>query len=141
MDCPVATDSPAIPFSTPAPLLDEAMGIFKTLLRFDTSNPPGQEKECADWCVEQLRKAGVTDIKVFDATTDECVSCCPFVRAYTHRTNFACLSGSACLDVDVRMVHFENTSLPCVHMHGRPLVHCGARSLRACLARFLNRKT
>jgi acetylornithine deacetylase/succinyl-diaminopimelate desuccinylase-like protein len=63
-----------VPFSTPTELLDEAMAIFKTLLRFDTSNPPGQEKACADWCVEQLQAAGVTDIKIFDATTDQVVS-------------------------------------------------------------------
>lgn len=61
-----------MPFGTAGPLLDEAKDIFKTLLRFDTSNPPGMEKECADWCIQQLRDAGVDDIKIFDADTDEC---------------------------------------------------------------------
>lgn len=57
--------SPQIPFNTPAELLEEAKDIFKALLRFDTSNPPGQEKECADWCIEQLRNAGVKGKRVF----------------------------------------------------------------------------
>jgi len=60
-----AFQEPPIPFNTPDAFLEEAMAHFKRLLQFDTSNPPGQEEACADWCREQLEKVGI-QVRVMD---------------------------------------------------------------------------
>jgi acetylornithine deacetylase/succinyl-diaminopimelate desuccinylase-like protein len=47
-----------------AALEDETMRHFQTLLRFDTSDPPGREKELADYLVEVLEAEGIP-VQVF----------------------------------------------------------------------------
>lgn len=50
--------------ATPIPPLEaetvaEAVEIYKELLRFDTTNPPGNERPCIDWIAELLRREGI----------------------------------------------------------------------------------
>ncbi len=40
-------------------LVAEAVDQFKTLIRFDTTNPPGNERPAIDWIAEQLRREGI----------------------------------------------------------------------------------
>lgn len=40
----------------------EALADFQTLLRFDTTNPPGNERACALWIAEQLRNIGLDPV-------------------------------------------------------------------------------
>jgi acetylornithine deacetylase/succinyl-diaminopimelate desuccinylase-like protein len=39
--------------------VEEAVGIFKSLLRFRTVNPPGDERSCISWIAGLLRKEGI----------------------------------------------------------------------------------
>lgn len=39
---------------------DEVVSILQQLLRFDTTNPPGNELPAAQWCAEQLSAAGLS---------------------------------------------------------------------------------
>lgn len=52
--------------TTPVPLdpetVQEAVEIFKALLRFNTVNPPGNEKPLIDWVAELLRKEGIEPV-------------------------------------------------------------------------------
>ena len=38
---------------------DEALGHFKTLIRFKTVNPPGNEKPAAEYLAEEFSKEGL----------------------------------------------------------------------------------
>jgi acetylornithine deacetylase/succinyl-diaminopimelate desuccinylase-like protein len=52
------------PVTTPESLPAEALDLLVALLRFDTTNPPGNEGPCAAYIVEQLRAAGVEPVVV-----------------------------------------------------------------------------
>lgn len=45
---------------------EEAIKIFQTLLQFDTTNPPGNEKPCAEYVAGLLKKAGY-ETHLFDS--------------------------------------------------------------------------
>ncbi len=39
--------------------VDEAVGLFRDLVRIPSYNPPGNEKEIADYCADYMRKLGM----------------------------------------------------------------------------------
>jgi acetylornithine deacetylase/succinyl-diaminopimelate desuccinylase-like protein len=47
-------------------VLDESLELFRTLLRFDTTNPPGDEIEAARWLEELFRSEGI-DVQVLES--------------------------------------------------------------------------
>jgi acetylornithine deacetylase/succinyl-diaminopimelate desuccinylase-like protein len=47
-------------------IFPKALDYFQNLLRFNTSNPPGNEKPCIQYISEELRKVGV-DSQIFDS--------------------------------------------------------------------------
>jgi len=57
---------PPIPFQATPELLDDAIEIFRALLRIDTTNPPGNEEEAANRAAAWLAEVGI-DSKFHDA--------------------------------------------------------------------------
>jgi acetylornithine deacetylase/succinyl-diaminopimelate desuccinylase-like protein len=49
----------ADPVATPADVSTRPVELLQRLIRFDTTNPPGNERECVDWIAGVLRDAGV----------------------------------------------------------------------------------
>ena len=38
---------------------EETADVLSRLIRFNTVNPPGNERECQEWIAEYLRRAGL----------------------------------------------------------------------------------
>lgn len=57
---------PPIPFGVADDLLDDAMDIFKALLRLDTTNPPGNEVVAANYAEGLLKEVGIA-VRTHDA--------------------------------------------------------------------------
>lgn len=47
-----------------SPLAEEALALLRSLIRFDTSNPPGNERPAADFIAAALAQAGVAPVVV-----------------------------------------------------------------------------
>ena len=50
---------PPIPFETTEAFLQDGMELFKDLMRIDTTNPPGNEKEAVDYAEKRLAELGI----------------------------------------------------------------------------------
>ncbi len=50
--------NPTSPTSAPSPMADEAQTMCQALLRMDTTNPPGNERQATDYLDGMLREAG-----------------------------------------------------------------------------------
>jgi len=48
----------ADPVAAPADVPTRPVELLQRLIRFDTTNPPGNERECVEWIAGVLRDAG-----------------------------------------------------------------------------------
>ena len=47
---------------------DDAVATMSRYVRFDTSNPPGNEREAAEWLRDQLAQRGITnDVTLYES--------------------------------------------------------------------------
>ena len=59
---------PPIPFETTEAFLQDGMELFKDLMRIDTTNPPGNEKEAVDYAARGTRNSVRALLPRADAT-------------------------------------------------------------------------
>ena len=61
----MSTQTPSAAF-TSNQILEQVIGLLQDLIRFDTTNPPGNETPCIDYIARFLKRDGI-DAQVFES--------------------------------------------------------------------------